>query len=499
MTNNLLLNGSKSGSVSSSFIPYLFDPNEPLLGYQRAWINDQSPLKVWEKSRRIGASWAEACASVLAAIEDGNSRRSTIYLGYNSEMTEGFIRDCEFWARAFNAAVSVEDLGLEYDSSPPKTGEVIDDAGVLTYQLKFAKFGTTIKALSSKPRNLRSKQARVVIDEAAFVDDLGGLLKAGVALLIWGGSLAIISTHDGLDNPFAELLNEINAGQRSGWVAHRTTIDDALAQGLYRRVCQLNDRQWSPAIETEWLDNLLAEYTGDADEELRCVPYKAAAGKVFSSDLIRRLSRAEIPAQGLTVRFWDLASTEADLRGNKAGGGAKRSGQPCYTAGVLMRLTRGAGGVLGRLQYSILNCTAVQKSAGDIDALILATAIADGSGVMVRWELEGGSAGKRDAAHLATLLVGFDAQAVRPQGDKVTRARPLAAQCKAGNVAIADSTDDRLWSQQYLRWLQAFPDGPKDAIDASSGAFAVLNVAAGIGAPARPGAVPAGSQSLKTW
>jgi predicted phage terminase large subunit-like protein len=489
MINSLLQSESKQGLVSSSY-----DETEPLLSYQREWIDDRSQLKIWEKSRRIGASWAEACASVIAAIEDGNSRRSTIYLGYNSEMTEGFIRDCEFWAKLFNAAVSIEELGAEYDDDPPKTGEVIDDKGVLTYQLKFTKYGTTIKALSSKPRNLRSKQARVVIDEAAFVDDLEALLKAGMALLMWGGSLAVISTHDGIDNQFAGLVAEITAGAVTDWSHHRTTIDDAIEQGLYKRICQVNGLQWSRALEEQWLQGLLEKFRGNEDEELRCIPYKAAAGKVFNSDLIRRLDPLDVPAAGITVRFWDLASTEADLRGGKSGVGRK-SGQPCYTAGVLMRLARSPSG----LQYTVLDVIAVQKSAGDIDALILATAQADGRSVMVRWELEGGSAGKRDAAHIATLLVGYDAQPVRPQGDKVTRARPLAAQVRAGNVAIVDGPHDRLWSKQYLRWLQAFPDGPKDAIDASSGAFAALNAAAGIGAPAKVGAVPVRSGSVMTW
>ncbi|WP_244161132.1 hypothetical protein [Pseudomonas anguilliseptica] len=38
-----------------------------LLGYQKGWIGIRAPLKVGEKSRRIGLTWAEAADNVLVA------------------------------------------------------------------------------------------------------------------------------------------------------------------------------------------------------------------------------------------------------------------------------------------------------------------------------------------------------------------------------------------------------------------------------------------------
>lgn len=55
------------------FIP--FDPNT-LLGYQKRWIADDSQLKIAEKSRRTGLTWAEAADDVLIASQtksDGGS------------------------------------------------------------------------------------------------------------------------------------------------------------------------------------------------------------------------------------------------------------------------------------------------------------------------------------------------------------------------------------------------------------------------------------------
>jgi phage FluMu gp28-like protein len=76
-----------------------------LLPYQKTWIADESNVKVWEKSRRIGASYVEALASVLEAAKTKESGgQSSYYLSYSKEMTQQFARDCAFWAKHIHAA-----------------------------------------------------------------------------------------------------------------------------------------------------------------------------------------------------------------------------------------------------------------------------------------------------------------------------------------------------------------------------------------------------------
>ena len=41
-----------------------------LLPYQRRWVGDTSRVRVWEKSRRIGASYCEALQSVMEAAKN---------------------------------------------------------------------------------------------------------------------------------------------------------------------------------------------------------------------------------------------------------------------------------------------------------------------------------------------------------------------------------------------------------------------------------------------
>lgn len=232
-----------------------------LMQYQVDWIKDQSPVKIIEKSRRIGISYAEAADDVLyAASAEG---ANVYYISYNKDMTAGFINDCATWAKAFNAAAGqIEESLIE-----------VEDKQILTYTIKFDS-GHMIQAFTSNPRNLRSKGRpgeRLVIDEAAFVDDIQGLLKAAMAMTMWGGQIRIISTHDGADNPFAELINDVRAG-RYDYSLHRVTLDDALRDGLYRKISAVTGRVWSPEAEAAWRKATIDRYRPNEDEELFCIP-----------------------------------------------------------------------------------------------------------------------------------------------------------------------------------------------------------------------------------
>ena len=74
------------------------------LPYQQKWAADESPVKVYEKSRRIGISWAEAGEdALLAASEHG---MDIWYIGYNKDMAQEFIEDAAQWARHYSLAAS---------------------------------------------------------------------------------------------------------------------------------------------------------------------------------------------------------------------------------------------------------------------------------------------------------------------------------------------------------------------------------------------------------
>lgn len=264
---------SAERTSSVSFVPHdlrpasapcsAFDGPPPvLLPYQQRWISDRSPVKICEKSRRVGLSWSEAADDALTAAS--RNGMDIWYIGYNKDMALEFIHDTAFWVRQYRLAASA----LEED--------LVRDEGrdILAFRIKFAS-SRRVTALSSRPSNLRGKQGKVVIDEAAFHDDLPGLLKAAIALLMWGGRVAVISTHNGEDNPFNELVKDIRSG-RKPYSLHRITLDDALAEGLHRRICLKLGTPWSSEAESEWREELVKVYGEDAEEELFCAPSRGS-------------------------------------------------------------------------------------------------------------------------------------------------------------------------------------------------------------------------------
>ncbi|AOW22752.1 hypothetical protein AVM11_03320 [Sphingomonas melonis TY] len=237
-----------------------------LLPYQIEAIelSHAHPLFVSEKSRRTGLTYGFAADAVLTA-SPAQRPSNVYYLAYNKDMTREFIAYCGDFAKAFDAAATASDEFLFDDGS---------DKGILALRIDFPS-GKAIVALSSKPRSLRGMQGVVIIDEAAFHDDFWGVLKAALALLMWGGRVVVISTHDGADNPFNELIGEIRGGQRKG-VVQRLTLKDAIAHGLYRRICLRTGKTWTAEGEAAWEADLRNTYKDAAEEELDVVPAKGS-------------------------------------------------------------------------------------------------------------------------------------------------------------------------------------------------------------------------------
>jgi len=271
-----------------------------LLPYQQDWIADRAPVKIYEKGRRTGISWAEAADDVLDAAASREAGGCNVYyLGYEKEMTRGYIEDCAFFARTLK--------GLE----PEIQEEIIrdEDKDILVFRIKFAS-GFEIQALSSSPRNLRSRQGKIVLDEAGFHDDLPGLLKAAFALLVWGGRVIVISTHNGEDNYFNELLGEVRAG-RKPYSLHRTTFDDALAAGLYRRICLKREKDWTAEGEAAWRREIYDFYGEDAAEELDCIPSRGS-GNFLIGAVVQQNMAAEIPVLRLALKNDFAQAAEAE-------------------------------------------------------------------------------------------------------------------------------------------------------------------------------------------
>ena len=198
------------------------------------------------------------------------------------------------------------------------------------------------------------------------------------------------------------------------------------------------------------------------------------------------------------IRWWDLAASEKE--------------DAAFTAGV--RMARHRSGV-----RAIEHCRAFRATPGRRDDLIVQTAMADGRGVVVGIEIEGGSGGPAQFEAIQTRLraSGFRVEGARPKAEltdaegrrlirnpvhptgKAARADPVASCLERGyqrrgegpdtgaawygvdaRVPVTHQRDGiRLfsgpWTQAYLDVVESFPDGATcDEVDATSGAWAWL-------------------------
>lgn len=258
-----------------------------LLGYQLRWVYDDSTIKLCEKSRRIGITWATAGEAITVAgtrARDGGM--DVWYMVSNEDDAREFISDCVQWATLFEASCSeVKEVLIEDDDEGGGT------RNILAFEIRFAS-GFKIRALSSNPRRLRGKQGYAIVDEAAHHDDLPGFMKAALAFTMQGGRIAIISTHNGVDNEFNKLIvgehKRREDNKRSRISLHRCSLDDALKDGFYEEiVCRRNRK----AVKTNegriaWRERVVDDYGEDADEELFANPKGTGAKILWTPDTI---------------------------------------------------------------------------------------------------------------------------------------------------------------------------------------------------------------------
>lgn len=256
-----------------------------LLPYQARWAAEDAPLAAYRKSRRIGISYATAYVAVRHAGMDAAG--DVWYQTYSLESAKEFILDAAGWAQRLDRAL--EEIGESLLDDEGEGGEPIQ-----THRIVFPN-GRRVTAMVGTPRVWRSKGRPGdlgIIDEAAFVDDLGSLMKSALAFLMWGGRLRVISSPHLLDDPFETLCADLRAARRPGAI-HETYFDDALDEGFYelvRRRGKLPDEVRTRADYRAWVVESYGEYAGQelfgealvaarrwlSDEEIRGCEHEGA-------------------------------------------------------------------------------------------------------------------------------------------------------------------------------------------------------------------------------
>lgn len=245
-------------------IPADFNPLDEgiLMAHQQKAVELTSTYAIVAipKGRRTGITFAVMLGKTLvAAARKSAGGDNVFYIGDTKEKGLEAIGYCAKFARVIASAQhqgvsSIEEFLFEDQDESGRTRHIT------AYRIRFAS-GFQVCALSSRPANIRGLQGHVVIDEAGFHPDVQGVLDAATALLIWGGQITVISSHNGKANPFYQFCEDITAGRYgSDSVLFSVTFDDAVGNGLYERVCMMKGTKPTAEGKREWYTKIRNAY-----------------------------------------------------------------------------------------------------------------------------------------------------------------------------------------------------------------------------------------------
>lgn len=149
------------------------------------------------------------------------------------------------------------------------------------------------------------------------------------------------------------------------------------------------------------------------------------------------------------MRFWDLAATENSTSD--------------WTVGTLVGVTKDN-------RFVVVDVVRLRGHPNKVEDAMFKTAQLDTVNVPIRYEEEGGSAGKIVTAHIRrNVLPGFNFDGIRSTGSKEARARSFSSYSKGeGNVLVVLGK----WNREWINELEAFPGGSHDdQVDSVSSGF----------------------------
>jgi len=220
-----------------------------LLPYQKRWVQDKSRFKIWLAARQIGKSFA----STLETVDDSLERKTLwIHLSSGQRQSLELAEKVKLHLDAYRiAAEALEDYFFEGEERYTQ----------LEYRLPN---GSRHLFLPANPATARGYSGNLNLDEFAFHRDSKAIWTAVFPIITRNPEfkVRITSTPNGKANQFFELWE-----RGEGWSRHRTTIYDAVREGL-----QIDPEELERAIADPiaWQQEYLLEFV---DEGSAFIPY----------------------------------------------------------------------------------------------------------------------------------------------------------------------------------------------------------------------------------
>lgn len=249
-------------------------PLDLLLPYQRRWVDDPARWKIWCASRQVGKSFTVAAEVARDCHLQPGCHWLLVSAGERQAQELG--SKVRQWLEAFELALREERVDTGAAGDWQKT------------ELRLGN-GSRVTMLPANPDTVRGYSAHLVLDEFAFHRDGAAIWRAVLPIVTnpLRGALKvrICSTPNGQGGAGAGFYKLWSGPDGDGWSRHRTTIHDAVADGLAVDVSALRRQM---ADETGWAQEFECEFVDGARSAF---PYEVLAA---CED---RLATAEAPAE----------------------------------------------------------------------------------------------------------------------------------------------------------------------------------------------------------
>jgi phage FluMu gp28-like protein len=212
-----------------------------LLPYQRRWVEDKSPLKIWLASRQVGKSFAVAMEAVDLATR---GKCNNLILSSSERQSQEVMRKV-YLHLGYCGARSAGALAADRE-----TREEVELPN-----------GSRIISLPANPDTVRGFSGNVFLDEFAFHQNTEDIWRAMYPTVTRGYVIRITSTPNGKLGMFYRLWSGDARFSR-----HRVSIHEAVREGLGADVEMLragiaDPQSWAQEYECEFLDEATAYLT----------------------------------------------------------------------------------------------------------------------------------------------------------------------------------------------------------------------------------------------
>ena len=213
------------------------------LPYQIEWIDDDSPMRLGEKSIRIGWTYGDAFKNVRKRLRHND--RDYLF-GTKDELSAvEYMQLCVKFCDIYKVAKTIISRGEESMKVPVLKDN--QDTGFTTeIKVRYIRFdtGSRILAFTSNVNAMIVFGGDVGLDEFPAHPKQQELWETAAGRTTMGYDIGVWGAHKGSDTLFYQFAREARSG-KGGWSYHRVTMEDAIDQGYLNLIFQRTGKRFT--------------------------------------------------------------------------------------------------------------------------------------------------------------------------------------------------------------------------------------------------------------